>query len=295
MQDIRLQSDALSADLSPLGAELRALRDGAGRDLLWDGDPAWWAGRAPILFPIVGTLPEDRYMLGGESFSLPRHGFARRRAFAVAAQDDASVTFRLEDDAGTRAVWPFAFRLDLRHALAGATLLMAAEVTNRGDAPMPFSLGFHPAFRWPLPYGAPRSEHRLRFEQPEPAPIRRVNAQGLLTPAAHPTPVKGRDLPLDDALFADDAVILDRLASGGLAYGVPGTPGLRVRWRGLPELGLWMKPGADFLCIEPWAGHSAPEGFAGDLAEKPGIMILPPGEARRFVVEVSLSPDPFAE
>ncbi len=159
--------------------------------------------------------------------------------------------------------------------------------------PCSFSLGFHPAFRWPLPYGAPRAEHRLRFERPEPAPIRRVNARGLLTSIEHPTPVDGRDLPLDDALFTDDAIILDRLASTGLAYGVPGTPGLRVRWRGLPELGLGMKPGADFLCIEPRPATARLEDFAGDLTDKPGIILLPPGKARRFAVEVSLLPDPF--
>jgi galactose mutarotase-like enzyme len=74
----RITSDRLTAEISEDGAELRRLTDTAGRDWLWDGDPAYWAGRAPILFPIVGTLNADRYRWQGQVYGLPRHGFARR-------------------------------------------------------------------------------------------------------------------------------------------------------------------------------------------------------------------------
>ncbi|PTQ13616.1 aldose epimerase [Sphingomonas oleivorans] len=289
-QKVRIASAQLSAEIAPLGAELQRLTDAQGRELLWDGDPAYWTGRAPILFPIVGSLVGDSYRLGDRRYTLPKHGFARRSLFTPIAQQQGSVTFRLAANAATRAAYPFDFVLDISFAIEGAALTMTAAVTNAGDEPMPASFGFHPALRWPLPYGRPRDQHRVRFAQPEPAPIRRIDGTGAIRPETLPTPVKGRDLMLDDALFADDAIIFDRLESRSLTYGAPGGPALQIDFPDMPHLGLWMKPGANYLCIEPWQGHSDPIGFDGDFRDKPGIVLIDPGETRRFIMRIALAP-----
>lgn len=286
-----ISGDGLSAGIAALGAELQFLRDADGRDLLWDGDPAVWSGRAPLLFPIVGALRDDRYRLDGSSFSMPKHGFARRSRFTPVERADDAVTFRLEASEETRAAYPFEFRLDVRYAVRGATLSIDATIRNRGEAPMPASFGFHPALRWPLPYGRPRDAHRLRFDRPETAPIRRIDATGLLTPVRHPTPIEGDVLPLRDDLFADDAIILDRPAAASVAYGAPDGPQVDVRYPGMPMLGLWTKPGADYICIEPWAGIADPEGFEGDLFAKPAIMVIPPGGSERCGMSIGLRAD----
>ncbi|WP_157217291.1 aldose 1-epimerase family protein [Flavisphingomonas formosensis] len=291
MDTIEIRSAALSATISPGGAELQSLRDAAGRDFLWGGDPAFWTGRAPILFPIVGALANDSYQLGSHRFSLPRHGFARRSRFAPVVQQDGEAVFRLTDSPPTRAAYPFPFVLEIRFATDDATLSIEATLTNPGDAPLPASFGFHPALRWPLPYGAPRAEHVLLFDKAEPEPVRRLDEAGLLRPVALPSPIERRTLKLDDGLFTDDALILDRLHSRSLWYGVPGTPGVAVRFPDMPALGLWMKPGADYLCIEPWQGHADPEGFAGDFREKPGVVAIPPQQSRRFAMSITVGVD----
>ncbi len=283
-----IAADGISAGIDPLGAELHYLRDRSGRDLLWNGDPAFWTGRAPLLFPIVGGLVDDRYRLDGKQYALPKHGFARRCRFDPIAQDSASATFRLQADDATRAAYPFDFRLDMRFAVTGSAITLVATVSNLGDRPMPASFGFHPALRWPLPYGQPRADHRIHFDQPEPAPIRRLDASGLLDPAPHPTPIAGQDLALDDSLFAADAIILDRPASRRLHYGASAGPRLRVDFPDMPMLGIWMKPGADYLCIEPWQGIADPAGFIGDFSEKPGMVILDAGEQREFAMTITI-------
>ncbi|SON56975.1 Aldose 1-epimerase [Hartmannibacter diazotrophicus] len=287
-----IRSAALSALISALGAELQTLTDARGNELLWNGDPAFWTGRAPILFPIVGEVADGTYRVGDKSYELGRHGFARKRDFIVAEAGESWVTFRLEADEETQKVYPFDFRLDMRFALEGATLAMTATVTNTGAGPLPASFGYHPAFRWPLPYGAPRGDHLIRFAQDEPAPIRRL-AGNLLTPEPRPTPVDGRDMALADDLFVEDAVVFDDLRSRRLAYGVPETPGLVVDYPQMPHLGIWTKPGAGYVCIEPWQGHADPDGFSGDIFDKPGIVAIEPGEARDFAMTVRLSDDPF--
>jgi len=285
---IEITSGLLSATLNPLGAELWSLRDGEGRALMTDADPAFWTGHAPLLFPIVGGLVGDRYHLrDGREFSLPRHGFARRSPFVLAEQGHDHALFRLTESAETLAVWPFAFRFDMSYRVTDATLATTATVINTGDALMPFSLGYHPAFAWPLPYGADASAHRILFDQAESAPIRRLDPAGQILPEPAPTPVRDRTLIPTPALFEDDALIWDDLASRSLLWGAPGSPNLRIDFPGMPMLGLWQKPGARYLCIEPWAGIADPVGFDGPLEDKPGIILLPPGESRAFRMDVT--------
>lgn len=286
---IEIESEGLRATLNPAGAELWSLTDADGREVMTDADPAFWTGHAPLLFPIVGGLAEDRYRLrDGREFALPRHGFARRSLFTLVEQGDDHALLRLTEDAETLAVWPFVFRFDMAYRITGATLATTATITNSGDAPMPFSLGYHPAFAWPLPYGAPASDHRILFEKPEPAAIRRLDAAGQVMPATEPTAVDGRTLVPTPAMFEGDAMIWDDLASRSLLWGAPGSPNLRIDFPGMPMLGLWQKPGARYLCIEPWAGIADPVGFDGPLEEKPGIILLPPGESRAFQMDVTL-------
>lgn len=268
---------ALTAKVSEKGAELVSLTLADGMDVLWNAGPEW-ARHSPVLFPIVGRLPEDTAVVDGVRYHLTQHGFARDRQFRwVETRPDGCVLELHEDDASL-ALFPFRFRLWIEYTVADGELTVRYTVRNPDEKKvLPASLGAHPAFRWPLHAGDAREDYRLVFEENEPEPIRRV-AGGLLAAAAYPTPVRGRELALDDSLFADDAVIFDHLHSRSLTFGRPGATGLRISWQGFPELGVWTKPGAPFLCIEPWHGYATPQGFAGDLREKPGLFHLQPGE-----------------
>ncbi len=285
---VTIASPDLTVTASSHGAELQSITDPEGRDWLWDGDPRWWTGRAPILFPTVGISAGGIARFGGREYKMPKHGFARETTFAVAEQSDRSVTFRMEDDAHTRAAYPFAFRLDVTHRLEGTTLELIGAVTNRGDTPMPTGFGFHPALRWPLPGTGANSKtmHILRFDADEPEPVRGVLPNGLIGPDA-PTPIREDMLALHDSLFDHDALVLDRPNSRGLWYGVPGEPGVRVDFAGINYLGIWMKPGAGYLCIEPWASHADDEGFTGEFADKPGVVNLAPGETHNFAIALT--------
>ncbi|MET0249152.1 MAG: aldose 1-epimerase family protein [Sphingobium sp.] len=287
---VTLRSDALTATIAPLGAELRTLADAQGRQLMTDADPRWWTGHAPLLFPFVGRSRGDVYRYEGREYPMAQHGFARNMPFDLADQSDRAARFRLAADDTTRIVYPFDFSFDMAFALDGATLAMTASISNYGDRPMPFSFGYHPAFAWPLPYGGAVEDHRIVFERPEPAPIRKVGEElGLIAHAAAPSPVIGDTLAPTYAMFEGDALIWDDLASRSLLWGVPGQPRLRIAFPDTPWLGLWQKPGAHYLCVEPWAGMADLEGFEGDVWEKQGIMALAPGAKRRFRMAVTLT------
>ena len=280
---VSISTAALSAEISATGAELVRLQDRAGADLLWDGNPAVWNGRSPLLFPIVGEVKGNRLNVAGKAYDIGRHGFARTSTFALVGSDAASCTWRLESSDATRRQYPFEFRLDVTYRIEDATLHMEARVTNTGAAVMPASFGFHPALRWPLPYGKPRAAHEIVFERDEPAPIRRP-IDGLLSAAQFATPVRDRHLRLHDDLFVEGALVFDTLASRSVLYGET----IRVDFPRMPHLGIWTKPGAGYVCIEPWQGHASPEGFDGELADKPGVIAITPGATESFGMSITL-------
>ena len=287
---IEIASEALSAAINPLGAELSHLRDAEGRELMTDADPAFWAGRAPLLFPIVGRLVDDRYRLGGKEYALPQHGFARRQMFDLVEHTTDRAVFRLADNDATRAVYPFAFTLDAAFALAGATLSIDITVTNRGDVPMPASFGFHPAFAWPLPYGRPRGDHHILFEKDEPSDLSAIVLGGWIDEHGWPSPLNGRELKLTDELFERDALVWAKVESQSVRYDGGEGPGMRIDFPDTPSLGIWTKPGARFVCIEPWHGIADPIGFSGEIWDKPGMLRFEPGQSRTFSMQVTLEP-----
>jgi len=284
-----ISSDYLKADVTAMGAELQSISTHDGHELQWDGDPAIWRGRAPILFPVIGLLEGGQYRLTGKSYEMPKHGFARQSRFDIVSQAPNEAIFRLSASPATRVIYPFEFQLDIAFSILDRTLTLAATIANHGHDPMPASFGFHPALRWPLPLGQARADHLICFAEAEPAPIRRIDANGFLKPDPMPTPVIGDTLQLADALFVDDAIIFDRLSSRSLVYGADHGPRLHVRFDDFPTLGVWTKPGADFICIEPWHGFSDPVGFAGDIWEKPGIFAVAPDESRSMAMHISIA------
>jgi galactose mutarotase-like enzyme len=284
-----LSSEQLLITVAAHGAELQSLRTQDGREWLWQGDPTVWGRRSPSLFPIVGRLKDDALTHNGRRYSLSRHGFARDRDFQIESADTARAAFLLEDDAQTRAHYPFAFALRLEYALHANAVEITYRLRNPGEQTLYASLGAHPAFVWPLARGAPRQAHSIVFADPETAPIRRLSG-GLIAAQPIPTPVEGRTLELRDGLFVHDALIFDRLSSRSLSYSAPGTPVIRVEFEDFPHLGIWTKPGAGYICIEPWQGYDSPEQFAGEFRDKPGVVALSGRQERswRYSIHIDL-------
>jgi len=285
---VAIANGVLTARIHPLGAELWSLSDAKGREYMTDGDPAYWTGHAPLLFPIVGALNGGTYRLDGQEYTLAKHGFARKSWFAVIERRPDAVRFELRDNERTRTAYPFAFALTVEFVLSGSTLGVIARVRNSGDQTMPFSFGFHPAFAWPLPEAGAKDAHRVIFAEKEPEPVRRIDpATATLLPEGEPTPVVGNVLAPTAALFEEDALIWDRLNSRALSFAGQGAA-LDIAFPDSPNLGVWQKPGAPFLAIEPWHGFNDPQGFEGDIFAKPGIIALPPGEERGFRMDVTV-------
>lgn len=282
-------ADGIAATIKADGAELSSLSGPDGAEYLWQAGPIW-PRHAPVLFPIVGRLKDDTLRHNGRSFRLTQHGFARDRRFEWVERTATIARLELYDDPATREMFPFPFRLEVAYEVEGSTLTQSFSVTNFGYDTMPASFGAHPAFVWPLAPGVAKTAHTITFDADETAPIRRL-AGGLLLPQTAENPIRHRILPLDEALFAADALILDHPISRRVTYAAPGTASITVAWDGLEQLGIWSKP-ADFVCIEPWYGFASPVDFDGEILDKPGMALIQPGETRSAWLSITISSNP---
>ena len=270
-----LTAGSLSATVLAQGAELCSLVWADGTELIWPAKSRW-PSHGPLLFPVVGELTDHVLTVGGRDYQMERHGFARRQVFEWVSRTPGSCTLAITDTPETRAHYPFAFRLEAAYTIGADGLRVSLTANNTGDTPLPCSMGFHPAFNWPLD-GGPKEGYRIELSDVEGDTVGQLDDAGLVARRV-PSPLQGRTLHLAETVFAHDALVFDPLRSTGARYVGPGGGGVEVSWSNATQLGIWSKPG-DFVCIEPWHGFASPAGFRGEFTDKPGLMHIQPGAA----------------
>lgn len=288
--DYTLSSASLTASVRTRGGELVSLRDRAGTEYIWQGDPAFWSGQNPILFPIVGSLKDGRVDIDGGTFEMGRHGFARQCEFTAVEQGADFIVLELRESRETLARFPFPFVLRVRHRLAENGFSTAFTVENPGTAPLPFCVGAHTAIRCPLLAGERFEDYELAFDQPEDADTLLLSPQGLIQDGRSEPMLRGGRAALDYAVFRRlDTMIFQGLRSKTvtLRHKTAGH-GVVLDFHEFPMVAFWTKPGAPFLCMEPWHGCAAYEGESGRFRDKPHVMTLAPGETRELAYSFTL-------
>ncbi len=275
----QLKNGILHISVTSKGAELqRIFRIDNQLDYLWGADPAFWAKKSPVLFPIVGGLKNGSYQYQGNTYHLGRHGFARDSNFTVTAQSDHSIHFTLVSDTETLSVYPFHFRFSVIYTLNDNCLHVRYLVENTGDESMYFSVGAHPAFTVPLIAGTGYDDYYLHFNQPETAGKWPLSPDGLIESNPVDFLKNTNNLLLNKALFYGDALVFKNLQSTEIAIlSDKTTHGLSMHFEEFPYMGIWSAKNADFVCIEPWCGIADSVTAAGNLSEKEGINRLEPG------------------
>lgn len=264
-----ISNSNLTAQINHFGAELFSLKNSDNKEFIWEGNPAFWGKHSPVLFPIVGTLKNNTYHYNGKEYHLSRHGFARDKEFTLSDKSKNSATFSLTSSKESNKVFPFDFELQVIYTLDGNRLIIAYKIINNNNYTMPFSIGAHPAFSLPKPFG----EYALEFEYPESLTSFELE-NDLLSDKATTIEMVGNQIPLDYSLFEKDALIFKKLQSKAITILENNSPLLRVQFNDFPNLGIWTKTNAPFLCIEPWLGYSDTVHSSGNILEKEGIQLL---------------------
>ncbi len=269
MSIITLSNSIISAQIKSLGAELCSLKDNTNRDYIWEGNPAFWGKHSPVLFPIVGTLKNNTFYHNDKKYTLSRHGFAREKEFQLVEKTESSATFSLQSNSETLKNYPFKFELQIQYILIGTTLELTYRVINKDNTDMPFSIGAHPAFALPRDF----EDYSLAFEEVEPLEYTLLE-NDLVSKQTEKIKTNSNTVPLTYELFESDALIFNTLKSNSLTIVEKENPILKVQFENFPNLGIWTKVGAPFICIEPWFGYSDTTESNGNLFEKEGIIVL---------------------
>lgn len=259
--DITIISTSCSATINTKGAELRSFQDVAGDEYMWQGDPVYWGKTAPILFPNVGVLPNQEAVIGGKTYPLRRHGFARDLEFRVMYHSKDRLTLCLSSNAETKKEFPFSFLFQVSYYIHDCTLDISYDVLNTGNQTMYYKIGGHPAFNCPVTEGDRFENYRITFEQPETASYPIMDPQTQLFSSENRTPLLENEtgFPLSYDLFSIDALVFDSLKSKRVTLSSILTGrGVELSFDGFQTLGIWTPPQkrAPFICLEPWAGSA---------------------------------------
>jgi len=277
---ICLTNNSLRVEIALLGAELISFSAGK-EELLWKVNPRFWNRVAPNLFPIVGRLMHDELVWDGVKYPMNQHGFARNTEFQLLEKDSDFALFEISNTEETAQQYPFPFRFRILYELLEDRLKVSYVTYNPGDSILPYSVGGHPAFA----LAGPLDEHELWFDL-------QVNSQRWLIENGYYNgkTVKincGKALELNNDYFAQDAIVL-RSPEFSTATLVHKTKGklATVDCSSWDAVGFWTKPGAPFLCIEPWWGWADSVHNYGDFSTKEALHWLEVDEEEKLFYEI---------
>lgn len=279
---VTISNSIISASINTLGAELIRLEKDS-KNYIWSVDETYWNKTSPILFPIVGRLKNDTYSIENKTYELPRHGFARNFEFQIVNQTESSVVFVLESNSETFKNYPFEFELRLEYELDENELKMKYFVENKSEATMPFSIGAHPAFAIENSF----SDYSLKFNQTEEFISHELDNEQFSNSFRKINSENGQ-INLNYSLFEKDALVFKHLESNELTLLKKKEPVLSVQLEGFPYLGIWTKPNAPFLCIEPWCGLADNVNHNGNIFEKEGINLLHPQDFFSRTIKIKI-------
>lgn len=282
MSVIELKNEQISAAFKTMGAELTSLKDAKGTEYLWQGNPDYWSGQAPVLFPIIGCLRNGTATVSGDkTCSFGRHGLARRKEFTLISSTEDKAVFSLRADAETKEQYPFDFELQMTYELQGKSLKITHTVINHDSTPMPFCVGGHPAFNCPISDGESFEDYVVEFEFPETADCALLTEDALIDNGNRVSILKDSSvLPVKHELFYNDALIFDQLKSRQVSLKhKEKEKGICVFFPDFDYLGVWSSANdGPFVALEPWSGTSTCTDEDDIFEHKRGIKTLQPGE-----------------
>lgn len=269
---ISIENEFLKVTIRPQGAEMTSIYNKQTQtEHLWQADPAIWPWHAPNLFPIVGGLVNNELQVKGNTYHMNRHGFTRESVFSLIDSSETHAKFSLPFSESTLAVYPYKFEFQVLYDLTDYNLRVTYKVINQDEQTVYFSVGAHPAFQVPFFTNENYEDYYLEFETSEPL-LTHLLSDGLLSGQTEFVPINGRKLWLTKTLFDRDALIFKDITSKNITIRSKNhQQSLSVSFQDFKDLGIWAKPGAPFVCIEPWLGHSDFAGKTTEFKDKEGI------------------------
>lgn len=290
MKKHSVENEFIKVSVQETGAELCSLiNKETGKEHIWQADPEIWPSHAPNLFPIIGVLKESKFYHEGTEYRIPKHGFIRyNKNVRLKEKAKDQLVFELIYSEESLKMYPFKFDFRITFQLTGRSLTLKHQIINLDSEPMYFSLGGHPAFNICLFEEEEISDYSIEFDQNMDLSRFILNEDGLVSHKTEPVLDNERKIRLTKKIFENDALIFKDIASkkANLVSRKNGKI-LSIEYKDFKNLGIWAKPGAPYVCIEPWLGIADVEGTDQNLKNKEGIIKL--AAANEFNADYTIS------
>mgnify|MGYP000136353903 FL=1 len=251
-----------------------------GEQCMDENGKIYWKRHSPVLFPIVGKLKKNQTLIGGRTYELMQHGFARDLDFEPITKLDHFHSYVLKSNKYTLTRYPYEFELYNTYRTEENKLTTIYKVINTGDTNMPFGIGGHPAFKINSE-DLKNENYYLEFEEDEDKIHFLYLVDGLIgTEYAKNRIDDKRRIYINKDTFNNDALIMKGITSSKISLKKRDTNKtvLTMDFSGFPYLAVWSKPNAPFICIEPWKTTADTVKSSGVFTQKTDIIILKPNE-----------------
>ena len=289
---LTIQNSSIKISVTKIGAELCSLFSKEKNvEFMWQANPTIWGSHAPILFPIIGCLKDGIFLFEGNTYSVPKHGFIRNNATLESnIIRENCMEFRSKYTEETLKNYPFNYEFIVRYILQENGVKVEHTIINHDTQnPMYFSLGGHPGFKCPFFEHEKYEDYYIEFAVPETDDTWLVSNEGLIENESISYLKETKTLPLHAEIFAKDALIFKNLKSKTIALKSKNhSVALKMDISEFEYLGLWAKPNASFVCIEPWLGISDNVTTNQDFTQKEGIQRLKAGETKVISFEINI-------
>lgn len=279
---IHIENEVISVEISETGGTLHSLkRKDNGIEYLWQGDPAYWSGQAPNLFPFVGRLYEKAYTLNGKRYDMGLHGFLSQLEMTVESKSGDACTLVLKDSEETRKIYPYAFVFCLGYKLEDNVVKVTFQVENHSKETMYCGMGGHPGINVPLEEGLSFEDYALTFPEGGSPKLVEFSPGVLDTGVRSPYTLEdGKRLPLKHSLFDADAVVLADMPRSVSLSSEKGKHGVTVTYPQMPYVGFWHSSRVDapYVCIEPWSVLPGREGVFEELSRMADMTAIAAGD-----------------
>ena len=237
-----LNNNSIGISVKKYGAELSSFKSlDTSIEYLWQGNPDVWYGQSPILFPIVGTLLDNKCRIDGKEYEMFRHGIARKRDFELKEQGEDHLTLTQSWNDESLERYPFKYIFDIEFKLDGKKLTVTHTIKNADDKIMYFSIGAHPGFNCKI-------GDRLSFAEPETLVCEKIDTDSILDGKHYPTLNNETDIVITKDIFDGDALILSGMKSDTVYLESDLRPQkIKFNFGKAPVLGIWAKPGAEYV------------------------------------------------
>lgn len=255
-ETVQIKSDCLEIEVNPKRGNIISKCNAFGKEWMYINQENYESDErprcgCPVLFPYMGSLPQDELHLDNVIYPAFIHGVVHTNDWRIRKKDATSASFQTESNATTFASFPFSFKLETNIQVVENVVSYEMIIHNSSQTTMPCDCGFHPFFQ-----------------------IQKLRDVKLI--------INELEYPWDDQLYHDVTTQGKFIEGVKQITCISGDDQFTLKTvENLPHLFLWSGKPDSFLVIEPW---TAPWNA---INEGNQLFKIEPNGSRRVAWEIS--------